>query len=169
MNGADRVAVTTGMKLVSLLLIVGGVTGAAFGWWAELQIFHQGNIAVTVLYGLFVLLFAWSAWTGFELWKGKRQAVKMAQLILAAQIPNFTIPGFSFDGFYTGLRVYFMISERPPNLRWGFNLQSALHFAVSPEIDYWLFGINLLALAAFVHLIRVGRPAAPETDRFGLI
>ena len=169
MNGTDRFAVTKGMKLISLLLIVGGVTGATFGWWAELQVLRQGTIAATVLYGLFVLLFAWSAWTGFELWKGKPQAVRMAQLILAAQIPNFTIPGFSFDGFYTGLRVYFMISERPPILRLGFNLQSALYFVVSPEIDYWLFGINLLALVAFVHLIRVGRPAVPETDRFGLI
>lgn len=155
------------VKLIALLLMVGGLAGATLGWAAELHILRQGNIGVTVLYGLFVLLFGWSAWTGFELWKGKPQAVKMAQLILAAQIPNFTIPGFSFDGFYTGLRVYFMMSERPPNLRFGFNLQSAIHFAVSPEIDYWLIGINLLALVAFVHLMRVGvrlRPRPTASD-----
>lgn len=124
---------------------------------------------LTALQGLFVMLFGWCAWTGFELWKGKPKAFTSAKIIFLAQVLNFTVPGFSFDGFYTGLRVYFMLSERAPNLRVGFNLQSLLYFRVSPEIDYWLFGINFVALVAFFHLVTAARPAKAKPDRFGLL
>ena len=58
------------------------------------------------------MVFGWCAWTGFDLWKDKPKAFTSAKIIFLAQIVNFTVPGFSFDGFYTGLRVYLMLSER---------------------------------------------------------
>jgi hypothetical protein len=81
---------------------------------------------MTAVSGVIVLLFGWSAWTGFELWEGKPRAFRSAMLIFAAQIVSFTVPGFAFAGFFTGLRAYFAISQRAPFLRFGLDLVSAL-------------------------------------------
>jgi hypothetical protein len=54
-------------------------------------------------------------------------------------------------------------------LRFGFNLQSMLYFRVSPEIDYWLVGINFVAVVAFFHLVTAAGPAKAKPDRFGLL
>jgi ABC-type xylose transport system permease subunit len=159
----------TGVKLIALLLIIGGTLGAAYGFWGELQSFRQIPAQLTALEGLFVMLFGWCAWTGFDLWKDKPKAFTNAKIIFLAQILNFTVPGFSFDGFYTGLRAYLMLSERAPYLRFGFNLQSMLYFRVSPEIDYWLVGINFVAVVAFFHLVTAAGPAKAKPDRFGLL
>jgi hypothetical protein len=158
-----------GVKLVALLLIPGSILGVGFGLWSEFNTLGQIPIPLTALQGVFVLLFGWCAWTGFELWQGKPRAFTNAKIIFLAQILNFTVPGFSFDGFYTGLRIWLSVSERAPNLRFGFNFQAMIHFAVSPQIDYWLFGINFIGVIAFFYLRSASRPARPKADRFGLL
>jgi hypothetical protein len=158
-----------GVKLIAMLLMLGGIYGAIWGLYEEWQTLTSIGIAPAAWTGLFVVLFGGCTWVGFEVWHGEPWAFKMAKVIVAAQIPNFTFPGFSFDGFFTGLRVYFMISERPPNLRFGFNIASGIHFAISPQIDFWLFGINLVAVVALVHLLRATADKGTASDKFGLI
>ncbi|HET9836584.1 MAG TPA: hypothetical protein VFR84_00010 [Candidatus Angelobacter sp.] len=158
-----------GVKVVAMLLMLGGIYGAIWGLYEEWQVLTRIGLAPAAWTGLFVVLFGWCTWVGFEVWHGERWAFKIAKVIFAAQIPNFTLPGFSFDGFFTGLRVYFMVSGQPPNLRWGFNLASGIHFAISPQLDFWLFGINLIAVVALVHLVRATADKAPTSDKFGLI
>jgi hypothetical protein len=158
-----------GVKLIALLLMFGGIYGALFGLYNEWQTLTTAGVPLAALTGLFVLLFGWSTWIGFEMWHGEAWAFKWAKVIIAAQIPNFTVPGFSFDGFYTGLRILFAISQQPPNLRFGFNLSSSLHVTLSAQVDYWLFGVNLLAVAALIHLMHVTSHTAPAKDKFGLI
>lgn len=153
-----------GVKLIALLLMLGGIFGAIWGLYQEAQILSSIGSSAAAWSGLFVVLFGWSAWVGFELWHGKVRAFKLAKIIFAAQIPIFSVNGFAFDGFFTGLRVYFAISEQPPNLRWGFNLASGIHFIAGPQIDYWLFGVNLLAVVALFHLMRASSDKQPVKD-----
>jgi hypothetical protein len=121
------------------------------------------------VYGIFVLLFGWSAWTGYGLWKGEAWAIRNAKFIFAAQIPIFAAPGFSFEGFSTGLRVYFMVRGQLPVFRFGLDISPMLHFAVSQEIGYWAIGINFLAVVALVYLMHATRPDEVKQDGFGLI
>jgi hypothetical protein len=158
-----------GIKLIASLLMFGGIFGAIVGLYQELQVLTTFGLRLAALTGLFVLLFGWSAWVGFELWHGEPWAFKWAKVIFAAQIPNFAVHGFAFDGFYTGLRAFFMVSEKPPTLRFGFNLSSSIHFLISQQVDYWLFGINLLAVVALFHLMHATAEKEPARDKFGLI
>ncbi|HET9366033.1 MAG TPA: hypothetical protein VFP71_13575 [Candidatus Angelobacter sp.] len=164
-TGSPRV----GIKLIALLLMLGGIFGAIVGLYQEVQILTSIGSSAAAWAGLFVVLFGWSAWVGFELWHGKVRAFKLAKVIFAAQIPIFSVNGFAFDGFFTGLRVYFVVSEQPPNLRWGFNLASGIHFVFGPRVDYWLLGVNLVAVVALIHLMRATSNNEPVKDKFGLI
>ncbi|HWF02495.1 MAG TPA: hypothetical protein VHA06_02355 [Candidatus Angelobacter sp.] len=157
-----------GVKLIALLLIVGGGTGATFTMVAESRLVFKAGIEVAAVYGLFVLLFGWCAWTGYGLWKDEAWASRNSKLIFAAQIPIFAVPGFSFDGFSTGFRVYFIVRSQFPVFRFGFDLSPALHLAVLQETSYWAFGINLVAIIALAHLMSVDRPVVKQ-DNFGLI
>ncbi|HKD78505.1 MAG TPA: hypothetical protein VKH81_02370 [Candidatus Angelobacter sp.] len=158
-----------GIKLIALMLTLGGIFGVVVGLYQQWQTLAKVGIWAAALVGLFVLLFGWSAWVGFELWHGEPWAFKWGKVIVAAQIPIFTVPGFSFDGFFTGLRISFAISERAPILRFGFNLSSSIHFEISRQVDYWLFGINLVAVVALVHLMSAPAANGPAKDKFGLI
>jgi len=51
-----------------------------------------------------VLLFVWSMFTGFHLWRGHNSGRKWATILFAMQIPILTVPGFSYE-YYTGLSV----------------------------------------------------------------
>lgn len=157
-----------GIKLIALLLMFGGIYGAIWELYIEWQAWTSAGAGTAALVGLCVLLFGWSTWVGFELWHGERWAFKVAKVIFGAQIPIFALPGFSFDGFYTGFRVYLMIRERPPNIRFGFNAGSGINFLLSPQVDYWFFGVNLVAVIALIHLIRTTDKGLSK-DKFGLI
>jgi hypothetical protein len=165
-NGARR---KTGVTLIALLLAIGGAFGLVFAFTGQVNLLLAGQFKLAALDGLFVLLFGWSAWIGYELWQGKPYAFRMAKLILVGQIPNFTVPGFSFEGFITGGRVYFMVGSCTPSLQFGFNLQSFIHFTISPDIDCWRIGVNLLAIASLAYLTKLSAEKAPAVDKFGLL
>ncbi len=158
-----------GVKLIALLLIVGGGTGATFTLVAESQILVKAGIQFAALYGLFAFVFGWSAWTGYGLWKGGAWAFRNAKFIFAAQIPIFAVPGFSFDGFSTGLRVFFIVRGQLPVFRFGLDISPTLRFATSQEIGYWAVGINFLAVVALVYLVHASRPVEVKRGNFGLI
>jgi len=159
----------TGVTLIALLLAIGGAFGLVFAFTAQVNLLLAGQFKLAAMDGLFVLLFGWSAWIGYELWQGKPYAFRMAKLILIAQIPNFTVPGFSFEGFITGGRVYLMVGSCTPSLQFGFNLQSFIHFTISSDIDCWRLGVNLLAVVAVAYLMSLSADKASSGDRFGLI
>jgi len=157
------------VTLIALLLAIGGAFGLVFGFTSQVNLMLAGQFGLAAVDGLFVLLFGWSAWIGYELWQGKPYAFRMAKIILLAQIPNFTVPGFSFEGFITGGRVYFMVGSCTPSLQFGFNLQSFIHFTISREIECWRLGVNLLAVVALTYLMRLTDDKPPVGDKFGLI
>src|SRR5262245_40667566 len=162
-----------GIKFISLLLIVGGVAGVLAGVWADVQTLQQTGLRPSfclISIALIILLFGWSVWVGVLLWKSRPEGYKWAKVLFAAQIPFFTLPGFSFSGFYTGMTIYLALSRAAPNLRFGFQLQSALHFLISEKVNNVLFGVNFVAIFALAHLFYVTSSSyGRKPDDFGLI
>jgi hypothetical protein len=138
-------------KLVSLLFIVGGIAGVTIVLWTEVGILTQHFSAkhgVAALMGGFAFIFGLCTWTGVELWREKPAAFRLAQILLIAQIPNISFPGFAYQ-FYTGLTLYLSLSMRPDVVTgFEFQLGSALEIRISPEIEGFVLGVNLVAIVA---------------------
>lgn len=171
MNSSDRIPVSTGMKLVALLLMVGGVVGIGVGVWLDIKLLMSSQISAfsvtTAIIGVFILLYGWAVWTGIDLWKGRRRALTFAQILFGMQIPVLTIPGFSYE-FHTGLTVLITILSGL-RLNFNFNIGSSFSFYISSQVHGVAIGINLVALLVLIYLIRISRPPAPVPDKFGLI
>jgi len=100
MKGDDKFAVTKPMRLVALLLILGGAIGVGLTIWLDVNLVMSSQIRIfssaTAIAGVFILIFGWCVWTGVDLWRGRRQALKFAMILFAMQIPVITVPGFSY-------------------------------------------------------------------------
>lgn len=159
MNSSDSVPISTSMRLVALLLIVGGVVGIGVGVWLDIRLLTNSRISLfsgtTAIIGVFILLYGWAVWTGLDLWKGRRRALKFAQILFAMQIPLLTVPGFSYE-FHIGLTVLIAILSGP-HLNLNFNLGSSFAFYISSQVHGVVIGINLVALVVLVYLIRKSR------------
>jgi hypothetical protein len=165
--------VEAGTKFLSLLLIVGGVAGVVGGLWGDVQTLrHTGfrpSSSLSIV-ALFILLFGCCVWVGVSLWRGRPRVYRWAKVLFTAQIPIVSVPGFSFSGFHTGLAVDVILSFYPAKLHFSFQLESAIHFLVSGEIENVLVGVNLVAVSALIYLFRVTSPDyGRKRDNFGLI
>lgn len=141
------------IRLIAILLIVGGIFGIGLAVWLGLQASSQQP--AFAFYGLvFGAVFAWSAWKGISLWKGRPDGYKWAKILFAAQIPILSLPYFAYE-FYTGLSLRLIFGQVNSNI--GFGLGSSIEFYVSPEIRNTVFGINLIALIVFVYLVKMSR------------
>ncbi len=171
MSEDEQVPVSTGIKLISLLLMVGGVVGGGLTFWLEMNSVSSGQIrffspAAGVL-GAFIVLFGWAAWTGRNLWLGKRSALTQAKILFGIQVPLFQVPGFAYE-FHTGLTVPIKIAGGL-HFSVGFNFGSSFSFYISSQTQDFAFGLNLVALFVIVYLVRISRPLTPAQDKFGLI
>jgi heme A synthase len=134
-------------KLVALLLIVGGTVGMLIALWAELQFLEKQfstYYRTAALMGLYAFIFGLCTWTGFDLWREKPHAFKWAQILLVAQIPSIAFPGFAYT-FYTGFALYFPLSMLAS---FRFQLGAVITIDISPEIEGFVFSLNLVAIAA---------------------
>jgi hypothetical protein len=135
-------------KLVSLLLIVGGTAGVIATLWTEMSLISRANRGAATVMGVFALIFGLSTWTGIELWRKKPWAFTCAQILLIAQIPNISFPGFAYY-FYTGFTLYLSLNTLPSVLLgFEFQLGSALRLEISHEIEGFTVGLNLVAIVA---------------------
>ncbi len=138
-------------KLVSLLLMGGGIAGLVIALWTELQLLEKqfsANRGAAAMMGAFAFVFGLCIWTGVELWRGKPWAFRWAQILLVAQIPTISFSGFTYL-FYTGFTLYLSLSTLP-NVLVGFQFQlgSAIKTEILPVIEGFVFGLNLVAIAA---------------------
>jgi hypothetical protein len=144
----------TGIKLIALLLILGGGAGLTIALWADAistSTVHIGFIASAVV------LFAWSIWAGIDLWKGTRRGYIASKVLFALQIPFVTFPGFAYQ-FYIGSILSLSFNNTPPaKLGFDFQLGSAINFQLSSEIENFVLGVNLIAVVALIYLMRLSR------------
>ena len=165
MKGNNRFTVTNGMRIVGLLLIGGGAYGAflTIRGYADLLTTSQVTVfsVTTAFAGVIVLVFGWCVWTGVDLWRGRRQALKFAMVLFAMQIPVVTVPGFSYH-MHTALqlRIGFLSGG---DVSVGFKLGAALNLDISSDVQGLAIGVNLVALFVLIYLIRVARELAQET------
>jgi hypothetical protein len=138
-------------KLVSLLLIIGGIAGVAVALWSELKFLQMhvaANRAAAAFMGAVAVVFGACTWTGVELWRNRPAAYRWAQILLLAQIPSVSFPSFAYY-FYTGFTLYLSLNTMlSVQLGLQFELGSAIRIALSSETDGFVFGLNLVAIAA---------------------
>jgi len=138
------------VKLISLLLAIGGAVGIGVSLWA---LSHAASLKKAMLTIAFATIFGWATWTGVDLWRHKPRALKSAMILLALQIPSISIPSFAYQ-FYTGLS--FLVSFTPPaNVGLEFHVASLISFQASPDVQDVVIGINVVAVAALIWLIHL--------------
>ena len=152
------------MRIVALLLILGGALGVGLTIWLDVNLLMSAQIRIvssaTAIAGVFILIFGWCVWTGVDLWRGRRQALKFAMILFAIQIPVIIVPGFSYR-LYTGLMLQIAVLQGG-EFHGGFQFGSAFNFYISPDVQGVSIGVNLGALFVLIYLIRVWRELADE-------
>lgn len=138
---------STVCRFLSFLLIVGGLAGVVIFTWFAIQ--SQMQVAILIVLSVFVILFAWSALKGIDLWRGKPSGYKWAKILFAAQIPSITVPGFNYE-FYTGLNVAVLFGKADKN--YAIDIGSSAALLASPEVVGTIFGLNLVAAMALAYL-----------------
>ena len=144
------------IKLVALLLMVGGIVGVVFA-----VSYLNGRDRSPMLFAeelITILVFGWSALKGRDLWNGKPAGYKWARILVVTQIPVIGAPGFSY-WFYTGLscRLYFQTKATAGSaiVASQFNLGSSVSLLIGQPTEVVSVGINLVAVAALVCLLAV--------------
>jgi hypothetical protein len=148
--GGGTPGVGHGARLVSSLLIAGGILGVvssvplAARFAQEARPYRAGVAAGAIA------VFAWCALKGIDLWRGRAGGYRWAEALFALQVPVFSVARLSYE-FSTGIscRILFGHSNR----RIGADIGSSLNLLVSPEPQGFMFGINIIAVIVFLYLI----------------
>jgi len=137
-------------RLLAIMLVVGGVLGVGIAFWMGYQ-FVRVHWVYLVLVVAFLLLFIWCVSAGIRLWRGDPKGWKWATILFAMQVPVVTVPGLSYE-FYTGLALKIVGGDVDSNI--GFNLGANANFYLSTDVKGLVYGVNLVALAAVIYLLR---------------
>jgi len=162
-----------GVRVVSLLLIAGGIVGLVTVIWSEISLLQQTGFrpsSMAAFFGAGAVLFGFSTWTGVDLWRGKPSALRRAKVLFAAQIPYISLPGFVCQ-FFTGFMfTIFFNSASASRFGLAFRFGSYLRFWISSAIENLVLGVNVVAVIVLIYLIRVASPEhGKKQERFGLI
>ncbi|MBA3562928.1 MAG: hypothetical protein H0W33_02750 [Gammaproteobacteria bacterium] len=79
-----RESAPAGVRILSVLLIAGGIIGIGLSIWMAVLGMQQPVFAVFAV--VFAAIFAFATWQGVKLWKGKPEGYKWAKVLFAAQI-----------------------------------------------------------------------------------
>jgi hypothetical protein len=151
-----------GIRILALLLLVGGVLGVAIALYMGYGMLQQHWI-YGLLLALFALLFGYSAFIGFRLWQGHPAGWKRALLLFSTQVPVFTFPGVTYE-WYTGLAFKIMGGNVEKNT--VLELGSSVNFYLDTRITDVAYGVNVVAVAALIFLVAArSNPAFQRTLR----
>jgi hypothetical protein len=115
-----------------------------------------GRTITAALMGLYALTFGVTAWVGVSLWKNQRWAFRWAVVILIAQIPSISCPGFAYY-FYTGATTGILIDSA--RLNFVFELGSGMKLLFSSEVEGFALGNNVIAA---ISLYLLGKASAKQ-------
>jgi len=138
-------------RALALLLLVGGVLGIVTAIMVGQRLLRAHWIYAIII-AAFIYLFAWSALTGFRLWRGDPRGWKWATILFAMQVPVLTVPGLSYE-YYTGISTKIMGGH--VGKHFDFSLGANAQFYLDTRIVHLLYGVNLFALAATVYLLLI--------------
>lgn len=141
------------MKLISLLLILGGAAGTVLALWAEANATSPGLAFIAFA----LAIFAWSVWVGFDLWHGRPRGYTGAKVLFALQIPSVAFHGFSYQFYLGSILALTFRHAAESKLGLEFEMGSAVNFQFSSEIENLVFGVNLLAIFLLIYMQRSSR------------
>ncbi|MEM7283960.1 MAG: hypothetical protein AAF438_20280 [Pseudomonadota bacterium] len=131
----------------SLLLIVGGISILGIA-----GLFLVSSPPRLWLSTFLVPLSAVLLGIGWGLWRLKRWAVYWAAAAFAVQIPFVLINNVSYN-FASGLGLYITFSS-DMDLRLLFRVGAAFEAILGRNTDAWSFGVNVVAVACFIALVK---------------
>src|SRR5215471_11851193 len=136
-----------GSRLISLLLIAGGILGILAAVFLIQGLVQHDQPGRAIVPAISIAVFGWCIFQGVQLWRGKPSGYHWAKILFALQIPGFCVSRLTYE-FSTGIsaRVMFGNSSR----QFGADIGSSLNLLISPEPQGWMLGINLVAVAALV-------------------
>lgn len=137
-------------RVLAVLLVLGGAFGVLLAVLLAGQLLAGGLLGILALVA-FVVIFAWSGVVGVWLWQGRPAAWTWALALFVLQIPTLAVPGFAYE-FYTGLAVKLVGGDVP--LPIAIELGSRIALSTGGATDGFIFGINLIAVAAAIYLLR---------------
>jgi hypothetical protein len=165
LGSVDKVTVSWGLRILACLLMVGGALGIGITFFLAYQFLRTHWISLVFIAPL-MALFAWSALTGFRLWRGERRGWKWATILFAMQIPVLTVPGLAYE-YYTGLAIKLIGGKVDTSFALG--LGANARFYLDTRITDLVYGVNLFAVGAVIYLVmnRPSRPAQPVASGEG--
>ena len=158
-SNMDKQKRKMGTRLLALMLGLGGLVGIGVCLWTYIQILVQSGMKFSpaaALFGVFIVIFGWSAWVGAELWQDKPKAYAWAKILFLLQIPTINVPHFAYQ-FYTALMLGLEFNRDNDKIGLDFQIASAIDFRIAHDIDNLILGVNLIAVAALIYLMTVSR------------
>ena len=159
-----------GLRMVAVLMIAGGVAGVIGSSRTATYLVQQSEYDQIAVPCCSIVLFAWTAWVGWAVWRGKAQLIRWVKVLFAMQVIVFNIGGIAYE-FFTALSVRVavggsMVPMPPPShqLMLGANFGATFNLHLERQDSQWTAGINLVALIVLVYLFGIPglRPKASE-------
>lgn len=159
MNNESRGNMKYWTKIIAFSLVAGGLLGIVGSILLGSQFAqqHQSLRAISAI--ISAALFAWGILTGVALWRATPRGFKWAKLLLALQVPVFSIVHVSYE-FSTFFSFRVMIGNTTRHIGGDIGSSSNLYF--SAQSLGFMFGINIVAVIALLYLIRASRSASAE-------
>jgi hypothetical protein len=149
-----------GTRIIAFFLVAGGQLGilgsVQMGFHFAQQ--HQSLRVIFAIIG--TALFAWGILTGVALWRATPRGFKWAKIMVALQVPVFSVARFSYE-FSTLFSFRVMIGNTTHHI--GGNIGSSSNLYLSPQSLGFIFGINIVAAVVLLYLIRTS--SAPPSGR----
>jgi len=134
--------------VVAVMEILGGLIG--IGLIAYALFSEPLSQSSVIVHCGFVLVFLYGIAAGVALLRTERLGLVLSILYMVIQIPIVTTSIFSFD-LFSGASVNMLLYESG----WWFNfLFGSRYYFNLNSYEPWCFGVNILALALFILLIR---------------
>jgi len=147
-----------GSRLISLLLIAGGILGIVAAVFLIQGLTQHDQPYRVIIPAISIAVFGWSIFQGVELWRDKPSGSKWAKILFAMQIPGFCVSRLTYE-FSTGISARIMFGNT--SRRFGADVGSSLNFLISPEPQGWMLGINIVAVCVLAYLLKT----SPLADR----
>jgi len=160
MHNNDKLQPTIGVRIVAVLMMVGGIVGVIGAIRLVLYWAARDESLPFVVHCCSIPLFAWTAFVGWNLWRGQTRFLRWAAILFGLQVIVFGVGGFAYE-FSTGLSARiavggFMVPMPPPshNLSIGANFGSSLNLNLTRDDSRWMVGINVVALIIWLYVLR---------------
>ena len=142
------------VKVIAALEVAGGIFGVLVLGAGTLL--SASAPSERLLRSLALPPFLLSLIAGLCLWQGARTGYRLSLLVQALQIPKFLIAGVAYR--FVVPAELFVGFQGLARLAFGWYVGADFRITVNPGGTF-LLGINLVALASFLYLRRLGRAA----------